>query len=476
MAEFVPTYECDVYVSFAPADNSPGVSGEATGGWVASLIERLDTLLGQKLGCKDWGQLWCSSTHAVDELAPENQHRLSHSAMMLVVLSEHYLASSVCQRELATFLGSLDRADRVVDRLVVVQRDDADRARWPESVRHLLPHGLFVPASGNGDHQARSSRRLDGDGRLYATRVDDLSSELAIRLQRLRSLAETGAVHEEPGVFLGEVTEDLEDSRDSIKRYLIQDGFHVLPEHQYPSDPGEYERATREDLERSVLFVQLLGADSLQPLDELPLGRDGLQYECAKELDKPVLRWRSPDLDVHALADDALRNAMTRENVVAVGLEEFKRKVVERAGALAHPVLQAGDGAYVVVNASDVDLPLAQQVGATLSRKGLSCDVGNREDIPLEEISASQPSFGGLLIVYGACPAIWVRQQLWRYRKAMARSENAPPICAVYEGPPQAKDSLRFNLPTMKVIDGRGQFDESVLDPFIEAVRGRLSR
>jgi hypothetical protein len=474
MPSFVPNSECDVFVSFASADNRPVAASQEGPGWVASLIERLNILLGQKLGRKDWGELWCSSTQPDAELSPEVVRRLAQGAMLLVVISDAYLASPTCQRELDVFLRSLKEADEVVDRVVVVMRDDIDRQLWPEGLRHLLAHELFVHA-GNGNVQEPRVRRLAIDDRMYSTRVDDLSSELAIRLQRRRTLAETGSLAKESRVFLGVVTENLEILRDGVKRYLVQDGFRVLPECRYPRDGAEFRKATLADLERSILFVQLLSPGALKQNEDLPQGYDGLQYECAKALDKPVLRWRSPDIDLSSIIDPVLRHAMTRENVVAVGLEEFKRKVVERANSLSTSERRSANGAYVVVNASDVDLQLASQVRDTLSRKGLACDVECREDIHLEDISASHPSFGGLLIVYGACPAIWVRQQLWRYRKAMARSESLPPVCAVYEGPPPAKDELRFSLPTMKLIDGRSSFDESALDPFIKAVLGRCS-
>ena len=53
---FVPGYEHDIFVSYAPVDNRPLYG--ATKGWVTTLIENLKTLLAQKLGSSDAYSLW----------------------------------------------------------------------------------------------------------------------------------------------------------------------------------------------------------------------------------------------------------------------------------------------------------------------------------------------------------------------------------------------------------------------------------
>lgn len=475
MSVFVPNFECDVYISFARSDRQRLASGEAGFDWVASLIERLDLLVGQKLGCKDWGEIWCSSAELNGDLPLGTEHRLSHTAILLVILSEDYLSSRACAEELAVFERSVGGGRDLLERIVVVELGEIERGQWPKEIRHLLTHPFFTQPPDNGSPNELGANETETHNRLYSTRVDDLSTDLAIRLRRLRAKASADPPADEKAVFLSDATADLTPLRDSVKRYLIQDGFRVLPEHWYPRDAQGFRDATLTDLEQAILFVQLLGPGALKKSADLPRGYDGLQHDCAKELDKPILRWRSPDLDVSSITDEELRIALTRENVIAVGIEEFKRKVVERANRESTPPASTSEEAYVVVNANDVDLPLANQVGDALSRRGLACDVESQDEIPLETLAASHACFGGLLIVYGECPAIWVRQQLWRYRKAMARSELAPPVCAVYEGPPKSKDPLRFQLPTMKVIDCRSRIDESALDSFITAVRGRCS-
>ena len=71
---------------------------------------------------------------------------------------------------------------------------------------------------------------------------------------------------------------------------------------------------------------------------------------------------------------------------IAVGLEEFKRKLVQQAHALVErkEVQSSSNGAYVVVNADDVDRTLAHEVGDVLVRGGVKCDVESQAELPLE--------------------------------------------------------------------------------------------
>lgn len=471
---FVPNYESDIFISCAPADDERDAPGDRE--WVTGLVSGLDTLLAQKLGRAGWAKLFFDSERdASQTILPETASAVSNSAMLLIILSEAYLESQACQRELEVFHKSIDGNDEAARRVSVVLRSDIDRERWPERLRHLLGHEFFQKTDSHDEARAVGVYQPEMRDKLYATRLDDLSTELAGRLKHVKAQAESSSPVTENVVFLAEATDDLSELRDSVKRYLLQGGLRIVPDYWYPRTPDGFREATLKDLSQCNLFVQLLGTHSFPKFDGLSQGYGGLQAELAEQVDKPILRWRSPELDPNAVADRDHRAMLESEHVIAVGLEEFKRMVVQRANAFASRVTSSVEGTSVLINANDVDLPLASKVGEALIRNGLVCDITNRTELSFESVGDNQACLGGLLIVYGQCPAIWVRQQLWRYRKAMARSESQPPVCAVYEGPPQSKDPLRFTLPTLEVIDGRASLDESALHTFITAVQGRCS-
>lgn len=60
-------------------------------------------------------------------------------------------------------------------------------------------------------------------------------------------------------IFLAETTPDLGSLRDKIRRHLGQENFGVLPDAFYDRAPAAFKTAMEADLERSLLFVQLLG-------------------------------------------------------------------------------------------------------------------------------------------------------------------------------------------------------------------------
>jgi len=63
----------------------------------------------------------------------------------------------------------------------------------------------------------------------------------------------------EKAVYLAETTYDLREKRDAIRRELQTQGLQVLPDQPLPLVREECEQAIREDLNRSVMSIHLVG-------------------------------------------------------------------------------------------------------------------------------------------------------------------------------------------------------------------------
>ncbi len=72
-----------------------------------------------------------------------------------------------------------------------------------------------------------------------------------------------------------------------------------------------------------------------------------------------------------------------------------------------------------------------------------------------------------MIIVYGATPAAWARQQLQTLRKVVQHREEPLRGLAIYDGPPPEKDPLDYKLPDMKLLDCREGIDEVTLVQFL---------
>ncbi len=73
----------------------------------------------------------------------------------------------------------------------------------------------------------------------------------------------------------------------------------------------------------------------------------------------------------------------------------------------------------------------------------------------------------GLIIIYGSTTVSWVRGQLLNCRKVIQKREHPLKAIAVYEGPPEPKDSLDLKLKNMHILNCRLSPNKSLLQSFI---------
>ena len=391
MPTFVPGFEHDVFVSYVHVDNRK--YGQEIG-WVETLVENIREALPQKLkrGQPDiWRDPRLSSSEPFSDAI---RKAVTHSATLLVILSESYLTSEWCRRELALFLEAAEQTGGATGRIFLVRLDALDHSRWPEAFHGLLGQKFFEQA--NVDAPARTlgtPLANDPEKHLYFQRLDDLSSELATKLLNMKQAAEIPAAstgtqelpgpqppNNSPAVFLAEATPDLDDLRDNIRRYLNQADIRVLPETYYDRTPKAFRTAMEADLDQSLLFVQLLGLYVGPKTSDLPKGYEGLQLDVAEEKGIPILRWHDPELNVTSVRDQAL---LTRAEVMVMAFEEFKREIVNNVRKRqAEQKLSAieGDGAYVLVNANSRDEQVAQTILQVLDQQGIGYDTADENE------------------------------------------------------------------------------------------------
>src|SRR5262249_6486863 len=136
------------------------------------------------------------------------------------------------------------------------------------------------------DTLGRSTRTLGiprPDEGAYFDRLFDLRHDLAEALTRLKAGVDDVTVpdgaEDRPVVFLAEVTDDLDDQREEVRRYLLQAGLAVVPEGIYPRDPAAFRAAAEGDLARARLFVQHLSGLPGKRLPGESQSIVGLQHE-----------------------------------------------------------------------------------------------------------------------------------------------------------------------------------------------------
>jgi hypothetical protein len=156
-----------------------------------------------------------------------------------------------------------------------------------------------------------------------------------------------------------------------------------------------------------------------------------------------------------------------------MGIEEFKALVVKRARAkpapAPQPVAEPGSplNGFVFLNHAAEDIETAKPVLKALGDSRIACMLPLEEGDPSEireDLEENLRECEALIIVYGAAPVGWVRQQVRQFRRA--RRTRPPLAHGIYEGPPSAKSPLGFELPGLKIIDCRDGFLEERLQQF----------
>ncbi len=119
MSTYVPNYQHDIFISYAPVDDEPLIGAET--GWITALLNGLKVSLNQKLGRRDAFSLWQDTLLGRNTpLTLERAKQLENVATLLLILSPAYLESSACLAELRTFV---NKVGNEAGRIFVVEYD-----------------------------------------------------------------------------------------------------------------------------------------------------------------------------------------------------------------------------------------------------------------------------------------------------------------------------------------------------------------
>jgi len=259
---YVPGFDHDIFISYAHVDNAP--LEEEEDGWVTKLHTSLMTLIPQKIGRAEDLSIWRDlKLEGNDEFSDTLESGFRRSAVMLTILTPSYLASTWCSKELEGFssqphsifglkIGDKNRVFKVMP------SPDVPVDEQPTSLKGSLGYQFYeMNRMKTREERFRRTTQQDPDQR-YWLKLDDLARDIANLLKKMRRLA-TGeatvvvtAESTGPVVYLAEVTDDLIDQRDEVRRALEQQNVTVLPEVELQhSSPASIVQRARHWLARS---------------------------------------------------------------------------------------------------------------------------------------------------------------------------------------------------------------------------------
>jgi hypothetical protein len=227
---YVPGFECDLFISYARADDVDG--------WVdqfhSQLIEELSLLVGYKFS-KQTVYLDKTSLRAGQDFLSELTAKARKSAVIVVLLSPSYAASRTCRIEMEAFQKGLPARATLHDCLAAVKLRDA---QLPEYLR--IAQCADFSKDESGPWPARSDE--------WFTALKSLAKGIRSMLQTLRSRA--GAV------FLGSSLHNDPELRARLADYVGEEHFRATPDHEALLDgPKECIEA----LKNAICAVHFIG-------------------------------------------------------------------------------------------------------------------------------------------------------------------------------------------------------------------------
>ncbi|WP_165253281.1 toll/interleukin-1 receptor domain-containing protein [Paludisphaera soli] len=465
----------DLFISYSHADDQTYDEARKPG-WVTSLSRLLRKEIDRKLGKVGACDLWMDHRLAAGDAVDASLHaKISGSATMLIVLSEGYLRSSWCQREMELFLETdAKRRHGEASRIFVVETDRVERPKALEMVLSL-PFWSAHPDAPATTTQLGHPRpnEDDPDHKPFFSRLNSLTHAVVAELKRLDDSKSSGPDKPQLGpaakakVYLARCTDDVDDQYLEVREYLLQQGLHVVPQGDYPQEESRYIESARRDLDDSLLFVQLLGLLPGRKLAGSKRRHVGAQHELAIESGRQILRWRSRKLAPGKVEDAEQAARLAEPDVLALDLEEFKALVLQRIGAILNPPppppeRPGGQGflnKLVFINADSPDLEMAERLGRLLEQMGAWVSLPysgdkDQESNPRTYMTEQLGECDIFLIIYGDTKAKWVSSQLLWSRKPLAQRE-VPAALAVIEMPPTPKEPLSLLVPRLKFLKGQ---------------------
>ncbi|WP_114324840.1 toll/interleukin-1 receptor domain-containing protein [Candidatus Colwellia aromaticivorans] len=442
---YVSGFDQDIFISYAQVDNEPLDYCGREVRWVNYLKKQLQKRVDQKLGrisdCKIWMDL--DDLAGNDAVTPTIKTAIDNTAALVIVLSDGYLKSEWCRKEIRGFV----EAASADGRLFVIHLAEIPIENRPEDIRDLIGYSFY-------DRELKAE--LDPSSSEYSKELLKLRDKLAGKLAEMQNIRESGEDAESedmisPAVFLAETTPDMEDSRSTLAMFIEKLGYRVLPSKLYLRGAQEFEQMLDHDLAHSKLFVQLLGAYGTPRTDEFPEGYEGLQLNRALAAKVPLLRaYERETFNLDKLKSEQ-RQFLEASDVMAQDLEELKVAIKDKLKDLAlresKPATADSGDKPVFIYTLKSDTSAAFHIRDRLVEQNLDYEIIVDEDESLEEL-ASIRDYTGLVLVYGKCSSgVWIKQKMRTFRELRLAKQPIQPACVLYFEPPEKRNELLATPP-----------------------------
>ena len=481
-------FEGDAFISYAHVDNVGLIEGG--NGWITDLHRSLEKRLAQLLprSARIFRDPKLSGN---DVFADALAERLRRSAALIPVVSPRYVKSEWTRKELTEFCTAAEQQGGVrfrdKARIFKVLKTPVPIEKQPRELQSVLGYEFFKVDPDSG--KVRELNVIFGPEatRDFLMKLDDLAHDICCMLEILECSEE---IESEP-IFLAEVTSDLREQREAVKRDLQDHGYTVLPDRMLPLVASELKAAIREDCARCRMSIHLVGksfgfvpegsADSILEI------QNELAIERGEKGDFSRLLWIPPGLQVD---DERQKKVLERlrmdpriqdgADVLETSFEDLKTVIQDRLRRSAKPVKDdprptpAGRSQLYLIH-DQRDTNEASAWANYLFEQGFEVIVpvfeGDEAEVR-EYHEENLRSCNAALILWGAANQCWLRRKLRELLKSAGYGPTKPAssvgVCLI---PPTTLDKESFRTHDALILPQLGGFSAEALQPFVSGLK-----
>lgn len=464
-----------VFISYSHADDAV-TSGKF--GWVENLFNDLNITLNRRLVRSERQPeekliFFDSAKTRANSKLSDLTRIASEARTFLAIVSPSIIGADWPARELEAFLASGEDA---ASRVFAIETEDMHRLllRADPPLNPVLSSAIRRRFFRLKDER---TYRLAPRSSAWNARIEDLTGDLLKMLSPLhgesaRALPTPKPAPKPPFVLLGQVTDDLDEERESLRRYLEQYGVPVLPTIGWPQGGEDFQRAFAADISKAAIHVQLLSPLPGRRPPDLPKGYIRYQFDLARsEAEKRGLRllcWRQPDARP---APEDIAAMLHAPEVRATGFEAFKADVLDAWRNAVKPPKTApvSNDRLLFVNAVVGDMHLADLIVSECKRRRIVCHLPLWQGAPDEvdaDLTEVLTDCGAVVLVWGEATPTWLRGHHRKAHKFMPLSRHDR--IALCDGPPPEKAPHNIFDPALRILDWRKGPDLAALGRLLD--------
>jgi hypothetical protein len=483
--------EHDIFISYAHDDNESLSDGS---GWVTSFHKKLETRLKQLIGQKP--KIWRDpKIQGNDYFGDVITEEIPKAELLVSILTPRYVHSEWCRRELHQFYlacgGESGVRKGTKSRIIKVLKTPVKEHEQPLDLQGMRGYEFY---DFKQDGKFREYDTIFGEEyeRKFFDRLEDIAQDMCSYYLETQPRSsnegqESPAVETIAGktIYLAEVTRDMCDERDRIRRELQLGGNIVLPDSPLPHSSPEYEQAVARALSSSELSIHLIGASYGMILEgqskSIVVLQQGLAAHQAKVNSKfSYLVWMPQGLKSKELPQNQFIEELHNDaNVLQVPLEEFKTLIQEKLLDSSQP--ESLDDTSTSKNTQSIylicdqkDLEDENGVGPIVN---YLFDQGFDVVTPIfddDEAKVRQDhqsylcSSEAVLIYYGHANERWVRTKLGDLQKSAGYGRTSSfKAKAVYVGLPHCPQKKIYRTHDALVLHAEELFNPASLNLFM---------